>query len=223
MHIFSRELSIVDRIQLSLSLFLRITVVIAIISSIFNQSWTVLFVSVLTLILTFLPSIIEKSYDVTLPLEFELVIVMFIYASIYLGEVHSYYTLFWWWDLVLHTGSGLVLGAIGFALLYILHEQRKIQTSAFLIAIFSFSFAVAMGAIWEIFEFGIDALLPATYMQESLSDTMWDLIVDGAGAFAASFMGYLYIKKVKVHLLHRMITRFVEQNPKLFAKFNRNN
>src|SRR6056297_2981826 len=99
-----------DRISLIVSVIIRFTLVIAIVVSILVSEWTALYTSILTLVLTFLPSIIEKNYKISLPSEFEILIIIFIYASIFLGEVRGYYTRFWWWDIFLHGVSGLILG-----------------------------------------------------------------------------------------------------------------
>ena len=50
-------------------------------------------------------------------------------------------------------------------------------------ALFSFCFAITMGTIWEIYEFGLDQVF-GLYMQRSgIVDTMTDLMVDTVGAF----------------------------------------
>ena len=54
-----------------------------------------------------------RRLKVNIPPEFEAWSVVFIYASLFLGEVKGYYARFWWWDLLLHTGSGLLLGTLG--------------------------------------------------------------------------------------------------------------
>lgn len=59
---------------------------------------------------------------------------------------------------------------------------------------FSFCFALALGAFWEIFEFVIDGLFGFSMQKNGLIDTMWDLIVDTLGALIAAVSGYLYIR-----------------------------
>jgi hypothetical protein len=199
-----------------ITLIIRITIIIAIITAIFNSRWTVLFISSLTFILTFLPRLIEKRYKLDIPIEFEIVIVLFIYASIFLGEVHGFYSKFWWWDAVLHTGSGVALGFIGFAILLVLYRGGKIKASPFTLVLFAFSFAVALGALWEIFEFAMDSFFNTNMQKNGLVDTMWDLIVDSLGAVFASIIGYLYIKTGQVLIFDKIINKFVKDNPILF-------
>lgn len=211
-----KETYLLERIQLIVSLIIRATILVAILTAILNQRWMVLFVSSLAFILTFLPAIIEKRYRVYLPIEFEIIIVLFIYAALFLGEVHGYYTKYWWWDVVLHTGSGVALGFLGFLIVYELYYEKKITASPFLVALLSFCFAVAMGALWEIFEFSMDSFFGLNMQKSGLIDTMWDLIVDCLGAFFTSALGYFYIKNERAFLFQDLIKKFVCENPRMF-------
>jgi len=215
---FKKNKRIGDKITFAVSLFIRVSLIFAIVLAIFNNRWAVLFVSSLTLVLTFLPALIERNYKIYLPAEFEFIIVLFIYASIFLGGVKGYYTKIWWWDVVLHTGSGVVLGFVGFLIVYVLYYERKVRTSPLFIALFSFCFAVAIGAIWEVFEFVMDTNLGLNMQKSGLIDTMWDIIVDCLGALFASVLGYFYVKKGKSFLFSRAMNKFIRENPSLFEK-----
>jgi uncharacterized membrane protein YccC len=205
-------------IQHHATTFLRLTLGIALISEIINQRWLLLFTTTLILILTYIPQAIERRYNIQIPIEFEFIIILFIYASLFLGEIRSYYTRYWWWDIILHTSSGLALGFIGFLILYILYAQQKIQAKPFWIALFAFCFALAIGSVWEIIEFIADQLLGTTMQKSGLIDTMWDLIVDAVGALITSFIGYFYIRGKHPPLFTRLINKFVKENPKYFQK-----
>src|SRR5690606_3852696 len=93
-------------------------------------------------------------FQVRIPPEFELLAVVFIYGSLFLGEVHGYYVRFWWWDLVLHAGSGFLSGIFGFLLVYVLNKNDRIDMHLRpgFVAFFAFLFAVGLGTLWEIFE-----------------------------------------------------------------------
>ena len=207
-----------NRIYLIITNLIRIFIIIALVGAVLEKDWIILFVSILVLALTFLPSLIEKNYKIQLPIEFELIIIIFMYASLFLGDIKSYYTLFWWWDVILHIGSGIAFGFIGFLILYVLYKGDKIKAKPSTIAIFSFSFGLAIGTMWEIFEFAIDNILRTNLQKSGLVDTMWDLIVNGLGAFVASLIGYFYIKKERRGFFDKLITDFKKENPKLFRK-----
>ena len=85
------------------------------------------------------------------------------------------------------------------------------------VALFAFMFAMGMGAVWEIFEFGMDQLFGLNMQKSGLVDTMWDLIVDGAGALTISLLGWSYLRAVgSDSFLERWIDAFIETNPQMF-------
>lgn len=215
-NLFDKKIERITKIHYIITLFIRITLILAFIGAVYNQRWTVLFAIILTFILTFLPRLFEKRYKIYLPVEFEIIIIVFLYATLFLGEVHGYYDKFWWWDALLHTGSAIAFGFIGFVILYILDKSGRIKTKPIWIAIFSFCFAVAIGAVWEIFEFSMDQIFGFAMQKSGLIDTMWDLIVDSIGALIASVLGYFYIQKREIFLFGKVLKKFESENPNFF-------
>lgn len=204
-------------IQNRVTSFIRLTLLIAIGWGLYDRRYVLAILSFAIFFLTYLPSLIERKYRIELPDELELLTILFIYASLFLGELHGYYTRFWWWDVVLHISSGFALGFTGFLILYILYYKNKIAANPFLISLFSFCFALAIGALWEIFEFFIDSNFGFNMQKSGLRDTMWDLIVDSGGAFFFSFIGYFYLKGKKTPIVSRIINNFVRNNRELFG------
>ena len=178
-------------------------------------------VTLLIFLITFLPILLGKRFEVRIPPEFEVLAVIFIYASLFLGEVHGYYVRFWWWDLVLHTSSGFLLGILGFLLVYVLNEKEEIDLdlNPGFVALFAFMFAIGFGVFWEIFEYGADQLLGTNMQKSGLQDTMWDLIVNSIGAFIIAILGWGYLRKKGINsFLERWIHSFIERNPKFFER-----
>ena len=165
--------------------------------AIFRADWIYLFLSWFTLFLTFLPAIVAREFRFNIPNEFEVALLLFIYASMYLGEMRFFYAKFWWWDIFLHGNSAIMIGGIGFMLVYILNREGRvaIKLSPFFVAVFAFCFALAMGTLWEIIEFSLDSWFGLNMQKSGLEDTMWDLIVDTMGALLVSYIGYLYMHK----------------------------
>jgi hypothetical protein len=188
-----KTLSVPDRVQFFLSLFIRLSLIVAFVVALIETQWTVAFVSIIALFATLLPWYLARSFHIRVPIGFEFILVLFVYASIFLGEIHGFYTLFWWWDIVLHIGSGVAIGFVGFLALYALYLDKRFDAKPFFIAFLSFSVAFAIGGLWEIFEFTMDSVF-GFHMQKSAVDTMRDLIVDAAGALVASASGYLYLR-----------------------------
>ena len=183
-----------DRIRIGFIIFMQAAFLSALAIAAHERAWLTLFICVISLIVVWLPSILARNLNVHFPLEFEFLLNLFIYGSIFLGEIRGYFTRFWWWDVVLHTGSGIALGFIGFLILHSLHRNGRLQASPILIASFSFCFALALGALWEIFEFAMDSIFGFNMQKSGLVDTMWDLIVDAIGAFIVAISGYFYIR-----------------------------
>lgn len=201
-----------------LTLGLQSLLVVGIAAAAFQGQWLTALTTGLILLVTLLPLLAGKKLDVFIPPELEGLAVLFVFASLFLGEVHGYYLRFWWWDLVLHAASGLLLGILGFLLVYVLNEKPDlgIDMKPGFLALFAFMFSLGLGALWEIFEFWVDSAFGTT-MQKSLRDTMFDLIVDALGALAISLFGYVYLKTSEIDsFLERWILRFIEANPRLF-------
>lgn len=169
--------------------------------------------------LSFLPLVLGRRFRARLPAEMELLAVGFLYASLFLGEVHGYYERFWWWDALLHIGSGFLLGILGFLMVHLLNEDERVEMhmKPGFVAIFAFLFAVGLGALWEIFEFAMDQLFGMNMQKSGLVDTMWDLIVDTVGALTVSILGWRYLRRGNHDwFLQRWIQDFVVRNPEIF-------
>lgn len=50
-----------------------------------------------------------------------------------------------------------------------------------------------------------------------LTDTMWDLIVDGVGAGVLSIAAYIYMERRETSVVEEWIQSFIEGNPRLFS------
>jgi hypothetical protein len=205
---------------------LRTTMALGFLLAIYEQLWLNALAILGILALMFVPALLGLRFRMHIPSEFEVLALVFVYAALFLGEVRGYYHRYWWWDLALHTSSGLLLGILGFLLVYVLNETEHIDLhmQPRFVAMFAFLFAVAIGVLWEIFEFAMDQLF-ATNMQKpmfddpsGLTDTMWDLIVDTLGALIISVFGWWYMKRDQRSFFELWIRKFIARNPHLFGR-----
>lgn len=208
------------------------SLVITLLSEIINKRWDYIFITALSIVLCFIPFFFQKKYNIYLPSEIQIITVLFIYAGLFLGEVRSYFTIYWWWDSLLHLTSGFVIALIIFGIMYVLYKTQKLSTTPFFIMLIVFCMTLAIGAIWEIFEYTVDEyyngnmqkaknLCPKEAICDSrigVKDTMKDLILDSAGALVISFAGYFYLKKGNNFLLNKIMKKFENNNTKLFYK-----
>lgn len=161
------------------------------------KDWSSLFIVIQGVFLTAVPFILEKKLKINIPESIKIGIILFIFATLMLGEIQDFYSTFWWWDVALHTVAGYGLTLIAFIILSIIYKQSDLNSTAILTSIFAVSFALGVSVFWEIYEFAIDPFTKAD-MQPSLADTMWDLIVATLGSFLAVLSGWNYIRKNNV-------------------------
>jgi len=174
------------------------------------------FVAIGTFIITLLPFALQKKFKLSIPNFFIAAIVFFIAASLFFGEESHFYYKFWWWDSMLHGFSAIGFGVLGFIIMVYLCQSSKLKASPFLISLFSFSFALAIGALWEIFEYAMDQTFGTNMQKSGLPDTMKDLIVDSLGGMIASISGYLYLCYGKSSFFSSLIDPALKENKHIF-------
>lgn len=209
------------------SLLLQALLIAEILAALWQQRWFVAFITTGIVAVTLLPVVLERRFHVHIPPQFQLFAIAFVFASLFLGEVHGYYTRFWWWDLALHTISGFLLGIVGFLLVHLLNETEDIgiHMNPGFVAFFAFLFALGVGALWELVEFAMDTFFGMNMQKamlgdaSGLTDTMLDLLVDALGALVITTYGYVHLSTAdRDSFLRRWISAFIRNNPGLFRR-----
>lgn len=183
-----------------------------------TRHWSNVFVIVTALVLTVLPTLVDDRFSVKLPLSFLAAISAFVFGTLFLGEVFDFYNRYWWWDILLHGASAAGFGVIGFLFVFYLFQGDRYDAPPWALAVFAFAFALAIGALWEIFEFGMDQIFGLNMQKSGLIDTMTDLIVDVLGAFLGAFSGFLWLKGRDGYLAS-WIGEFISTNKALYQRF----
>ena len=209
-----------EKIQIYLTRFFLILLLAAVVGNIIAENWLNLFTSVLAIILIYIPSYVTDKNYLHIPTGLQFVIIVFIFASMYLGEQREFYSRFWWWDSMLHLIYGMGMGFIGFVMVYVLNKNENIDVvlSPIFIAVFAFSFAVTIGVFWEIFEFWMDTIFGLNMQKSGLVDTMFDLMEDCIGALVTSTVGYFYIKNKRPSRFQEYLSEVLEKNKRFFKK-----
>ncbi len=213
-----------QRVRLGVLLMLQTVMALELVLLLTQGMWVSAAWLLAIMVITGAPAIFGHRLPVRIPAEYELLAILFVFGALFLGEFRSYYERFWWWDIALHASSGLLLGILGFLLVYVMNESKRIDLHmrAGFVALFAFVFAVAVGTFWEIFEFAVDQVFGTTMQKpmlgdpSGLTDTMWDLIVDALGALVISAFGWWHMKRNKRSFVDVWIDRFIERNPRLF-------
>lgn len=175
-----------------LYIILSLTVVPMLFVHLANLKWLGAGMCVLTLIFMTIPFRLEAKYNLKIPRSFLTVLIIFLYASVFLGTGNRFYEVFWWWDKMLHGSSGYIFAHMGFLILMFLDPRQKQDTlpSRILAALFAFSFSLASGGVWEIYEFSMDHAFGTLYQGIGIDDTMWDVILDALGALVFALVLY---------------------------------
>ena len=164
-------------------LVLRVLVILTLISQFLNGNFENVFFCVLSLVLFVMPTILERQLKIDLPNVLEIVILLFIFSAWILGEVQTYYTIFPYWDTILHTLNGFLCAAIGFSLVDLLnrHERVSLSMSPLFMAIVAFCFSMTVGVLWEFFECGMDLLFLGDMQKDAVVNTISSVMLDPSG------------------------------------------
>lgn len=198
-----------DKIKLTMFSLILVSIILIEVLFIFQKNWFNLILSFFTLILVFLPSIFNRKLTIDYPNLILIIVLIYLFLSVLLGDFQSFFEKYWWWDIMLHTLVGLIVGSVGFLLVLELVQEKAScsNLTPLLIVIFAFAFSVAIGTLWEICEFAVDSLFNTNLQRSSLNDTMLDLIFDMVGALIISLIGYIYLKYPKENLIKRKVEK----------------
>ena len=207
-------------LYLKLTLGVQALLVVGAVLFLLRRDWENVFLTLSVIALTLAPAFLREKYRIIIPPEFQFISAAFVFLSLFLGSATDFYYKYWWWDAVLHTGSGFLLGIIGFIAMFVLNGTNRIPrgiTPGFL-CFFAVTFAVFLGVLWEIFEFIVDRFTTANMQSQETGvvDTMQDLIVDALGAVVVALMGWAYSRSGRYSFLADGVRKFLTQNPRLF-------
>ena len=159
---------------------LRLIVLATLVSSIIRGEYESAFICLLVLALFMLPFFIQQNFGIELPSTLEIIILLFIFASEILGELKCYFITYPHWDSMLHTTTGFLCAATGFALIDILNRNSKIkfQLSPIYVAVAAFCFSMTVGVLWEFFEFGMDRLFMMDMQKDTVVNAITSVMLD---------------------------------------------
>ena len=159
---------------------LRLIVLATLVSSILRGEYESAFICLLVLALFMLPFFIQQNFGIELPSTLEIIILLFIFAAEILGELKCYFITFSHWDSMLHTTTGFLCAATGFALIDILNRNSRIkfQLSPIYVALTAFCFSMTVGVLWEFFEFGMDRLFLMDMQKDTVVQSITSVMLD---------------------------------------------
>lgn len=176
-----------------------------------------------------LPSFLRMRFKVEVPALLSIVIVLFCFCALVLGDGLDFYGKFSWWDSVLHGFSGVLLSMIALWLIHVIMagNDKAIYFNKYFLALFLVMFSLGMGACWEIIEYTYDSISGTNTQQfmasttgslittediplcghAALRDTMTDLVLDLIGSLLVAIFGIFYHDKAieKYDILIKMM------------------
>ena len=174
--------------------------------AVWSNNWTNLFIIFLTAALSLLPLYVHRKYGIRISSRLRVGIILFLFCTLFLGEVNHFYETYQWWDAALHFTAGLGLTIFGFALLKDIYSHSELKSTPAMTSFFAFSFTGMSAAVWEIYEFAMDSFgIGSGNMQPNNADTMYDLIVALLAAALVCVFGYRYLRYNEKNLAGEMI------------------
>lgn len=161
-------------------LVLRLIVLATLVSSVIRGEYESAFICLLVLVLFMLPFFIQQNFGIELPSTLEIIILLFIFAAEILGELECYFITFPYWDSMLHTTTGFLCAATGFALIDILNRNSRIkfELSPIYVALAAFCFSMTVGVLWEFFEFGMDRIFHMDMQKDTVVNSITSVMLD---------------------------------------------
>ncbi|WP_026885963.1 hypothetical protein [Clostridium beijerinckii] len=147
------------------------------------------------LVLTVIKVLVKKSrIPISTGLRFS--VLAFIFVTMFFANEFKGYSFIPYLDKIEHLSSGGILFYIGSLILELINKNETNKLNIKTIILFSLFFAIAMAGIWEIYEFTTDRLFGLRSQNNSLVDTMGDII---CGSIGALFTGIYTYKNFKVN------------------------
>jgi len=197
-----------------------LTVIFAEEAHIVDSGISNIFLSLLALLLFSLPWLIEIRFNVDIPNYIEVLVLIFVFAAIVIGNIHGLVESMPGYDKLMHIISGITIAIIAFEIVHIANQSEKTSSalSPITVSIFAFTFAMTLLVIWEFYEFFIDTIAynidsdtlrnmqryqwdntRVLFPQDNgLVDTMLDLLVGGAGAAIVSLTGWWILRNQQI-------------------------
>jgi len=189
-----------EKIELAASYFFQLLILLYTVFSFFQGQYFIFIVGIISLFLTFLPLMIKKRFDISLPwiLNFFIVFALYLFmAGIYLEWYVDYSP---YYDKFSHFFGSITVALLSFVYVAIIEKYSKIKFGRINSFIFIIIFTMALGGLWEIMEFSTDIIF-GTKNQYSLVDTMYDLIFDLIGGVVVAIISYINFDVMKKKII----------------------
>ena len=159
---------------------LRFLVIVTLVRQIMLHNYESSFLCLLTLLLLYVPSLVQVQLHIELPPVLEITVLCFIFASEILGEINAFFIVIPFWDTLLHTLNGFLAAAVGFSMVSLLNDNDRLtfDLSPFYLALAAFCFSMTIGVLWEFFEFGMDTFFHTDMQKDTVVHAIYSVALD---------------------------------------------
>ena len=167
------------RVTLGVFVILRTLIVVCMFRQLFLKHYQNVLLCIFSLVIMSIPALLHTTLRLRMPNVLEIAIAVFVFSAEVLGEISNFYGQFAFWDTMLHTINGFLAAAIGFSIIDLLNTHAKgLKMAPLFVALVSFCFSMAVGVLWEFFEFGGDRLarydMQKDWLVQSISSVEFD-------------------------------------------------
>lgn len=183
--------------QARLSRLMQVALVGLAVSGLYTNSPKVVTNSAVALGVTFLPSLFERNYEVTI----DPWLALWVTAAVFLHSLGSWglYGSIGWWDHVTHALSATLVAGVGYITVRSIDAHHdEISLPREFVFVYIVCFVIAFGVLWELFEFGLDIVRNRTGLemplaQVGLDDTIKDFVFNTIGAVLVATWGHAHL------------------------------
>ncbi|WP_207592577.1 hypothetical protein [Halomontanus rarus] len=169
----------------------------------------------LALAVTLLPALLRREYGYSM----DAGLVLLITAAVLLHSLGSIglYRWFSWYDEVTHTVSAILVAGIGYAVLRAFERHSdEIDVPPEFRPVFILVFVLALGVIWEVFEFAVVEFFEILGVSSpvrvfGIDDIVTDMIFNAVGAALVALWGTKYFDDFVPFLRRRLRSRDDDQ------------
>lgn len=172
----------------------------------------------LGILITNLPAILERDYDIPmdagLTLWITAAVFLHAFGTVGLPHTEAFYGNVGWWDHLTHVVSSSIVAAAGYATARAFDEHHDDLSfpPLFMFALL-LCITLAFGVLWELIEFAVGWIATlagspgSTLVIYGVQDTMLDLVYDAVGGLLVATWGTVYLTDVADAVRSRLAER----------------
>lgn len=179
------------------------------------------------LLISFIPNILNR-LGFKIPSILLAIYIMSFTAALLFGEMLGFYKTIRIWDSLVHFFNGGFVAIVGFSVINLLNNQNNnSKLSPLVVVLFGFCFAMTTGVIWELIEWGSDAIMGSNMQRfrdnfdstisfqgrEALFDTMKDFLLNTLGSLMVSILAFFDLRKHQYIYKWFLITKKTNEIP----------